>query len=52
MDYHNYFNKRVDSFLYAVNKYENCLNEEFKTAINNLNIKDNDILVNLGGGGI
>ena len=52
MDYHNYFNKRVDSFLYAINKYENCLNEELKTAINNLNIKDNDILVNLGGGGI
>lgn len=52
MDYHSYFNKRVDSFLYAINKYENCLNEELKTAINNLNIKDNDILVNLGGGGI
>jgi SAM-dependent methyltransferase len=52
MDYLNKFNNRVQKFMYAVNKYEYCMENEFKEAIHELELKDGDILVNLAGGGL
>ncbi len=51
MEYINSFNNRVKSYLYAVNKYDKVLDEEIKNIIVELDIKENDVIVNLGAGG-
>jgi predicted SAM-dependent methyltransferase len=51
MNYSNSFNGRVESFIYAINNYEYCLTNELTTAVNILDIQENDILVNLGAAG-
>ncbi len=52
MDYIDKFNARIEKFTYAVTKYGHCMENEFKTAINELDLKDREILVNLAGGGL
>jgi SAM-dependent methyltransferase len=52
MDYLNKFNNRIEKFMYAVTKYQHCMENEFKEAINELDLKDGEILVNLAGGGL
>jgi SAM-dependent methyltransferase len=52
MDYTKNFKNRINSFMYAVNKYEHCMENEFKAVIEELNLNDGEILVNLGGGGL
>lgn len=52
MDYQDSFKYRVDSFLYAINKYPNCYDNELLIAIEMLDPKSYDTIVNLGGGGI
>jgi ubiquinone/menaquinone biosynthesis C-methylase UbiE len=52
MDYNCSFENRAKSFLHAVRTYEHCMEYEFKNAIEELDLKDGDILLNLGGGGL
>lgn len=52
MDYAKSFTNRVTSFLYAVNKYDHCMEYEFKAALEELDLQDGDVIVNLGGGGL
>lgn len=52
MDYIKSFTNRVHSYLNAVELYNNVLDEEIITAINNLQLKKDDILLNVFAGGI
>jgi len=52
MNYTDNFSNRINTFMYAVNKYEHCMEYEFKTIINELGLKNNDVVVSLGGGGL
>jgi ubiquinone/menaquinone biosynthesis C-methylase UbiE len=52
MDYNSSFENRAKSFLFAVNTYPHCMEYEFKNAIEELELKDGEILLNLGGGGL
>jgi SAM-dependent methyltransferase len=52
MDYIKSFTNRVHSYLKAVELYDNVLDEEIITAINNLQLKKDDILLNIFAGGI
>ena len=52
MNYTNSFKNRINSFMYAVNTYDHCMEHEFKAVIEELNLNDGEILVNLGGGGL
>ena len=52
MDYTKNFKNRINSFMYAVNKYEHCMENEFKTVIEELELNDGEIVVNLGAGGL
>lgn len=51
MDYSLSFQNRVDSFLNAINTY-NCYDNELKIAVDILNCKTKQKVVNLGGGGL
>lgn len=52
MDYITKFHKRIESFMYAVNTYPHCMENEFIAAIDELDIHDDDIVVNLAAGGL
>lgn len=52
MNYEKSFKNRIQSYLYAINTFPNVLNEEFKTAIKQLNLQSNDTILNIPGGGI
>lgn len=51
MDYIKSFKNRAHSYLNAVELYNNVLDEEIITAINNLELKKNDVLLNIFAGG-
>lgn len=51
MDYLDSFNNRAHSFVKAVNKYPNTLKDEIDTAINMLDLQQNDVLLNVFAGG-
>ena len=52
MDYVTKFNKRIESFMYAVNTYPHCMKNELIVAVNELDINHHDIVVNLAAGGL
>lgn len=52
MNYTNSFIDRISTFMYAVNKYEHCMENEFKCVIEELDLNDGEIVVNLGAGGL
>ena len=52
MDYLRSFTNRAHSYSNAVELYNNTLDEEIFTAIKNLELKKNDILLNIFAGGI
>jgi SAM-dependent methyltransferase len=52
MNYNNSFENRVDNYNYAITKYPNVLENEFKTAIQMCDIQSSDILLNILAGGI
>jgi len=52
MEYKHSFEKRTKSFLNAVNRYEHCMEYEFKSVIEELYLEEEDIVLNLGGGGL
>ena len=52
MDYLRSFTNRVHSYSNAIELYDNVLDEEIVTAINNLQLKKGDILLNVFAGGI
>lgn len=52
MDYIRSFKNRAHSYSNAVELYNNVFDEEIITAINNLQLKKNDILLNIFAGGI
>jgi SAM-dependent methyltransferase len=52
MDYIKSFTNRAHSYSNAVELYNNVLDEEIITAINNLQLKKDDVLLNLFAGGI
>ena len=47
MDYNNTFNNRAHEYKKAMELYPNVLNNEFKTAIEMCNIKENEIILNI-----
>jgi SAM-dependent methyltransferase len=51
MNYLKSFTNRTHSYLNAVEIYEDVLHEEIITAINNLHLKKNDVLLNIFAGG-
>ena len=52
MDYVHIFNNRIEQFMYAVQTYPHCMEHELITAVNELDIHDNEIIVNLAAGGL
>lgn len=52
MDYIKSFTNRAHSYLYAIEHYKNVLDEEIITAVDNLHLEKNDVLLNVFGGGI
>jgi hypothetical protein len=52
MDYSTSFTNRSHSYLNAMKLYNNALDEEFITTINHLQLKKNDVLLNVFAGGI
>lgn len=52
MDYLTSFTNRAHSYSNAIELYNNVLDEEIITAINNLQLKKDDILLNVFAGGI
>jgi len=52
MDYIHKFTKRIEQFMYAVDTYEYVMEYEFRTAVEELDSKPNEIIVNLAGGGL
>lgn len=52
MDYIKSFKNRGHSYCLAVTLYNNVLDEEIMTAINNLELKRGDVLLNMFAGGI
>lgn len=52
MDYLTKFSNRIEQFMYAVNTYPHCMENEFVAAVNELDIHDNEVVVNLAAGGL
>lgn len=52
MDYLKSFNNRAHLYSNAIEIYNNVLDEEIMTAIHNLDLKKNDVLLNVFAGGI
>ena len=52
MDYIKSFTNRAHSYSNAIQLYNNILDEEMMTAINNLHLEKNDVLLNVFAGGI
>lgn len=52
MDYEKSFKNRSKSYLYAMDKFPDVLNDEFITAIEMLELKKNDVFLNIPAGGI
>jgi len=52
MNYEKTFKNRIESYLKAVKNYPNALNNEFITALDILNLKNNEVLLNIPAGGI
>jgi hypothetical protein len=52
MDYEKSFKNRTKTYLYAMEEYPNVLDEEFITAIEMLELKNDEILLNIPAGGI
>jgi hypothetical protein len=52
MDYIRSFTNRAHSYSNAMDLYQNVLDEEIITAIENLELKKDDILLNVFAGGI
>lgn len=52
MDYESSFQDRTHSYLQAINHFPHALNNEFLTAIEMLQFKENDILLNIPAGGV
>lgn len=52
MDYANSFQQRALSFLNATKNHANCFENEFKTAVQMMNIQENETIVQLGAGGL
>jgi SAM-dependent methyltransferase len=51
MNYNNSFSKRIKSYINAVTIYKNVLDEEILNIIDELNLKENNVVLNLGAGG-
>jgi ubiquinone/menaquinone biosynthesis C-methylase UbiE len=51
MDYQLAFHNRAERYDYAIHTYEDALSEEFKTAVQMLDPKPNDVVVNIPAGG-
>lgn len=47
MDYNNSFKNRVNNYNYAITRYPNVLENEFKIAVDMCDIKDTDIVLNI-----
>jgi SAM-dependent methyltransferase len=52
MDYTNSFQQRALSFLNATKNYGDCFENEFKTAVQMMDIQENETIVQLGAGGL
>jgi SAM-dependent methyltransferase len=52
MDYESSFKNRIESYLKAITQYPKALSNEFATAINILNLSNNEVLLNIPAGGI
>lgn len=47
--YNKAFENRVKDYMYAIEKYPHVMNEEFESIIEELNLKNNDIILNIDG---
>lgn len=52
MDYNNSFQQRALSFLNATQNHGDCFENEFKTAVQMMDIQENETIVQLGAGGL
>jgi SAM-dependent methyltransferase len=52
MDYQESFKKRAHMYLQAMNEFGNVLDNEFITAVNMLELKPRDVILNIPAGGV